>query len=213
MRHQLFRRRSLGRGAGLAVLLAGIAAPSALASSTPLDTSMCTAPVLSQPFLSWQDTNWYALASGQSANRFDGAGWVLSGGAKIAPTTLANGATASVLDLPSGSQAVSPTICLTSDYPTARMMVRNLSGSNGGNVSFSVSYAGTSSALTPEQTGNFKTTASQGVGGDWMLSAPVALQPGTVSGWQPMRIVLTPNGAKKSDFQIYNLYVDPRMHG
>lgn len=213
MGHQLFRRRSLCRGAGLAVLLAGIAASPALADSTPLDTSMCTAPALSQPFLSWQDVSWYALAPGQSADNFNGAGWALTGGARIAPATLANGATASVLELPSGSQAVSPTTCLTSDYPTARMMVRNLSGSNGGNISFSVSYAGTSSALTPQQTGTFKTTGSQGVSGSWMLAAPVDLEPAAVPGWQPMRIVLTPDGAKKSDFQIYNLYVDPRMRG
>ena len=44
-------------------------------------------------------------------------------------------------------------------------------------------------------------------------SAPVDLQPSAVPGWQPMRIVLTPSGAKKSEFQIYNLYVDPRMRG
>ena len=213
MGHQLFRRRSLGHGAGLAVLLTAIAASPAPASSTSLDTSMCAAPALSQPFLSWQDMNRYALPAGQSANKFDGTGWVLSGGARVVSTTLANGTTATVLDLPSGSQAVSATICLASDYPTARMMVRNLSGSNGGNVSFSVSYAGTPSALAPDQTGKFKTTSSQGVSGDWMLSASVALQPAAVPGWQPMRIVLTPNGSQKSDFQIYNLYVDPRMRG
>ena len=175
---------------------------------------MCSAPALSQPFLSWQDTNWYALAAGQSANNFNGTGWVLSGGARIVPTALANGTTGSVLDLPSGSQAVSPTICLTSDYPTARMMVRNLSGSNGGNVTFSVSYAGTSSASAPLKTGTFKTTGNQGVSGNWLLSQPADLQPSaTVSGWQPMQIVLAPSGPKKSEFQICNLYVDPRMRG
>ena len=205
----LFTRGALSLGTAVATL--AVAAVPAQAATTSVDTSMCTAPVLSQPFLSWQDTNWYALAPGQSTGNFNGAGWKLSGGAKIVKTTLADGTTGSVLDLPSGSQAVSPTICLTSAYPTARMMVSNLSGSNGGNVGFAVSYAGTSSAVTPLQTGTFKTTGSQGVAGGWLLSAPSQLQPSTVSGWQPMQVVLTPNGPKKSEFQIYNFYVDPRM--
>src|ERR1035438_7703870 len=62
---------------------------------TSVDTSMCTTPVFSQPFLSWQDTNSYTLVSGQSADNFSGAGWVLSGGASLVTTTLADGRTGS----------------------------------------------------------------------------------------------------------------------
>ena len=204
MNHRLFRRLGLG------VVVAALGAGPAQAATTSVDTSMCTTPAFSQPFRSWGDTNSYALASGQSAGNFNGAGWVLSGGAKIVKTTLADGTTGSVLDLPGGSQAVSPTICVATNYPEARMMVSNLSGSNGGNVGFSVSYAGTSSAATPQQTGTFKTTGNEGVGGGWLLSQPAALQPGSSPGWQPMRITLTPSGPKKADFRIYNLYVDPR---
>jgi hypothetical protein len=181
------------------------------AAATPVDTSMCSTPALFQPFLSWQDTNWYALAPGESADQFSGAGWVLSGGAKIVTTTLADGTTNSVLDLPGGSQAVSPTICLTSAYPEARMMVNDVTGSNGGNVAFSVSYAGTASATTPTQTGTFKTTGNQGVSGDWALTDPVNLAPSATPGWQPMQVTLAPSGTKKADFRIYNLYLDPRM--
>ena len=36
------------------------------------------------------------------------------------------------------------------------------------------------------------------------------MQPFNVAGWQPVQITLIPGG-KTSDFQIYNLYVDPRM--
>jgi hypothetical protein len=211
MNHCLVCRLGLGLAiAAVAAAPAQAKTASVQAATTPVDTSMCTAPALSQPFLSWQDTNWYALAAGQAVDNFNGAGWTLSGGAKIVATTLADGTTGSVLDLPSGSQAISPTICLTSDYPSARMMVRNLSGSNGGNVSFSVSYAGTTSANSPLQTGTFKTTGNQGVGGGWELSDPVALEPSTNSGWQPMQITLTPSGPAKASFEVYNLYVDPR---
>ncbi len=167
MNHCLVRRLGLG------LAIAAVAAAPAQAKTTatqkptgPVDTSMCTAPTLTQPFLSWQDTNWYALAPGQSANSFTGTGWVLSGGAKIVTMKLANGTTGSALDLPAGSQAVSPTVCLTSAYPNARMMVSNLSGSNGGKVGFSVSYAGTSSATNPVQTGTFKTTGNRASAAD-----------------------------------------------
>jgi hypothetical protein len=204
MNHRHFRRLGLG------VVIAALGAAPAQAATTPVDTSMCTTPVFSQPFLSWRDTNSYTLVSGQSADNFSGAGWVLSGGASLVTTTLADGTTGSVLDLPTGSQAVSPTICVASDYPDARMMVSNLSGSNGGEMDFAVSYAGTSSATTPQQTGTFKTTSNQGVSGNWLLSAPADMQPGSAPGWQPMQITLTPSGPKKTDFQIYNLYVDPR---
>jgi hypothetical protein len=209
MNHCLLRRLGLGLAiAAAAAAPAQAKSASSQTPSTPVDTSTCTAPTLTQPFLSWQDSNWYALAAGQTVDSFNGAGWVLSGGAKIVTTTLADGATGSVLDLPSGSKAVSPTICLTSDYPSARMMVSNLSGSNGATVDFSVSYAGTSSATSPLQTGTFKTTGYEGVSGGWERSDPVALQPSSSPGWQPMQITLTPSGPK--NFEVYNLYVDPR---
>ena len=85
-------------------------------------------------------------------------------------------------------------------------MVRNVSGSNGGGVGFSVSYAGTSSHTDPVQTGTFKTTGSRAQR-DWALSDPANLDPSTTLGWQLMQITLTANGPK--EFQLYNLYNDP----
>jgi hypothetical protein len=204
MKHRVVRRLGLG------VVFAALGAAPAQAATRSVDTSMCTTPVLSQPFLAWGDTTSFALVSGQSANSFNGAGWSLSGGAKIVTTTLADGTTGSVLDLPSGSNAVSPTVCVASNYPYARMMVSNVSGSNGGKVGFGVSYAGTATAADPQQTGTFKTTGNQGVSGGWLLSQPADLQPASAPGWQPMHITLSPSGSKKADFHIYKLYVDPR---
>lgn len=211
MTHRLVRR------VGIRVAVAAIGAtPVAAALATPAhaaanssNTPSCTDPVLSQPFLAWGDDNWYALAPGESPDDFYGAGWTLTGGAHIATTTLEDGTTGSVLDLPRGSKAVSPTICLTSAYPTARMMIRAASGSNGGRVGFSVSYAGTSTADAPLQTGTFKTTGSPGAAAGWMLSDPANLDPSSAPGWQLMRITLSAGGPK--GFQVYNLYNDPRM--
>lgn len=211
--------RSIGIGAAVAAFgavpgqavaqnAAGTAATSGSAA-TSVDTASCANPLLTQPFLAWGDSNWYAPAPGETADAFGGAGWTLTGGAKIVTTTLTDGTTGSVLDLPRGSKAVSPTVCLTSAYPTARMMIRNVSGSNGGGVGFSVSYAGTSTANSPLQTGTFKTTGSSGVAGHWFLSAPADLDPSASAGWQLMQITLTADGPK--EFQAYNLYLDPMM--
>ena len=211
MKQYLFR--SIGIGAAVAafgaVPASAVAQSAASTATTSSATTACTNPLLTQPFLAWGDSHWYALAPGEAADAFAGTGWTLTGGARIVTTTLQDGTTGSVLDLPRGSKAVSPTVCLTSAYPTARMMIRNVSGSNGGSVGFSVSYAGTSTANAPLQTGTFKTTGAAGGAGDWFLSDPADLDPSTTSGWQLMQVTLTADGPK--ELQVYNLYLDPAM--
>ncbi len=157
----------------------------------------------SQAFSWAKDKNWYSLIPGQSVDNFDGAGWTLSGGASVTETTLSDGATASVLDLPSGSKAVSPEVCVTRDFPRARMMVRNVKGSEG--VFFYVSYLGTSTWANPKNTGQV-----HGSGSVWTAANPINLQPYGVADWQTARFTFKPGG-KSSRFQLYNVYVDPRM--
>jgi hypothetical protein len=158
---------------------------------------------MSQPFLSAGDGNWYMLAPGQTTDSFDGSGWTLTGGAAVVNAPLQSGQTGSVLDLPSGSTAVSPPVCVTADYPTARVLVRGVLGYQG--VNMYVSYAGTRTASQPRITGQL-----HGTGTSWTLSNPVNVAPGTAPGWQLVRFTLVPQG-QASNFQIYDFYVDPRM--
>jgi hypothetical protein len=197
-------RRTAALGGLFAVVLAALAAAPALAASsgTPLATPACPAPQLSQPLLWAGDAHWYTLMPGEATDSFTGAGWTLTGGASIITTTLAGGQTGTVLDLPSGSQAISPTICVASDYATGRTMVRNVVGAEG--VAFSVSYVGTRTATAPQNTGDV-----HGSHNAWTLSNPVNLHPANGSAWQYVKFTFTPAG-KTSDFQIYNFYVDPR---
>lgn len=181
-------------------LLAAIAAVPAQAA---VDTSGCETPEYVQAFQFVNDNNWYTLLPGESPGSFGGEGWQLSGGAQVVTTTLANGSSSQVLDLPSGSKAVSPVICVTSEYPTARAMVRNVKGSEG--VFFYVEYEGTNTWGRPKNTGQV-----HGSGTAWTPVTPVNMQPYKTPGWQPMRITLVPGG-KTSDFQMYDLYVDPRL--
>jgi hypothetical protein len=209
------RTRAFGLSGVLAVLCSGFVATPAFAGTpgppTPLrsagvtsvDTSACTDPTLGQPFASARDNNWYTLVPGQSPGSFNGNGWTLSGGARVVPTTLGNGQTGSVLDLPSGSSAVSPSICVSSAFPTARTLVRNVVGGEG--VQFYVSYEGTNTWQNPKNTGQF-----HGQQTSWTLSDPINLQPSSQSGWQIVRFAFVPGG-KNSDFQLYDFYVDPRM--
>ena len=148
MKYAVLARRAACMAVGIAALAAGSAQA---ATTTSIDTSACANPLLTQPFLSAHDSNWYTLIPGQTPGNFDGTGWQLSGGARIITTQLADGSTISVLDLPSGSKAVSPTMCVTSSYPTARTMVRDAKGSE--DVFVYVSYEGTSTWTNPKNTG------------------------------------------------------------
>ena len=218
MMQYLLKRGS--RAAGLAGLVAAVLAtvavhPAPAAADTtiiptgstgvpPTDTSACMNPTLSQTFLTTKDRNWYTLAPGQSPDGFTGAGWTLARGAQIVNTQLQNGQPGSVLDLPSGAVAISPPMCVTSDYPTARTLVRNVVGGEG--VQFYVSYAGTHTWEQPQNTGQV-----HGQQNKWTISNPVNVQPDhKTAGWQIVRFAFVAGG-NSSDFQVYNFYVDPRM--
>jgi len=196
------------RAAGLAVLIASVAggsAQAATAANTSIDTSWCATPLVSQPFISLHDSSWYTLMPGETTDGFTGAGWQLSGGAKLITTTLADGSVGTVLNMPSGSTAVSPPICVNSAFPTARTLVRDVVGAEG--VFFYVGYEGTNTWTNPRNTGQV-----HGQHTAWTLSDPVNVQPSNTPGWQPVRFTLKAGG-NASDFQIYDLWVDPRCFG
>jgi hypothetical protein len=187
---------------GLAGLTATVAAGTAhAATTTPVDTSWCATPTLSQPFGSVGDNGWYTLIPGETADSFNGTGWQLSGGAQIITVTLADGSLGQVLDLPSGSKAVSPPMCVESNYPTARTIVRDVKGSEG--VFFYVGYEGTNTWGNPRNTGQV-----HGQHTNWTVSDSVNVQPSNAAGWQPVQFTLEAGG-KTSDFQVYDFYVDP----
>lgn len=203
-------KRPVKKGISAAVALVAVGAAllavagPAMAGQLPpgmaaLDTSACTDPTLSQPFTSFKDSNYYMLMPGESVDNFDGGGWTLNDGAQIVQTTLADGTTGDVLDLPPGSSAISPVICVTSAYPTARTMVLGDMG-----VQFAVSYEGTDTWTHPKNTGQL-----HGNKNGWKLSDNLNLQPQNSDSWQLMRVQLTPPNKGANDTQVYNFYVDP----
>ncbi len=166
-------------------------------------TAGCTSPALTEPFTSFGDANEYALVPGESADSFTGSGWTLLGGASITTTMLDDGTSASVLDLPDGSIAVSPAACVTSSYTSARMMVRNLASSAG--ASMYVSYLSATPSLT-----SVGAIAGAGTSTTWSPSSIVSIDPTSATGWQLVWFTFSGSGGR-GDSQLYDLYVDPRM--
>jgi hypothetical protein len=192
-------RRALG-ALCVAATATGIAAAPALAD-TAADPA-CTTPALSTPFTAFGDSRLYTLAPGGTFDDPD-AGWGLSGGASIVQTTQPDGTVAGVLDLPSKGRAVSPVVCITPDFPTARLWVRNLVGSEG--VFFYVSYNVNGIWTSPKNTGQFHGDKSV-----WTLSNPMNVQPLSLVGWQRVRFTFVAGG-NTSRFQVNDFWIDPRM--
>ena len=193
-----------------AVLAATVLASSASAALLQLraNTTSCTYPALTQPFLAVGDANWYTLAPGQTVDSFNGSGWTLRNGATVASAKVASGKPGSVLHLPSGAQAVSPPMCVDETFPTARMMIRSVKGA--GSVDVSATYEGISLLGIPVSLARYGGAVRGATA--WSPSDSVNVSPDDRNGWQVVRFTFTARGTG-SQSQIYNYYVDPRMKG
>ena len=102
--------------------LAIVSLPAASAQAAVIANSACNSAALTEPFLSWGDTNSYELVPG---GNFEGSlsGWTLSGGAHTAPASAPVGP--SSLSLPAGASVQTPLICVNAAYPTFRFFGRN----------------------------------------------------------------------------------------
>jgi hypothetical protein len=199
MKKFLFSRSLIGLGAVIGTFAV---LPLGVASADTQPSSACAGEQFSQPFLAFGDSNFYAPVPGESADSFDGAGWTLSGGASIVTTTLADGSQGHVLDLPAGSSAVSPAMCVSTGYPFGRMMTQVVGGANGPSlVTLGISGVGGN--------GQSRQLPVSGNSSTWGLSQVVPVAPGN-PGTQQVTFTFTaaPNS---TELQVYNLYVDPRM--
>lgn len=202
-------KRRLSWTAGACVAVLGLAASPALAKKSAAvaaateTPATCEGQVFSQPFLAYGDSAFYTLVPGgefKSASE----GWTLSGGASVISATLPEGGTGGALNLPSGAKAESPPMCVTLAYPTAKAWVDGAKGSKGVNVF--VSYAGTASAITPQEVVTIKAKH-----GTWTLGK-FAVEPslaGTEDAPREVRFIF--EGGSKGATELYDVYVDPRM--
>ncbi len=215
--------RKLCLAAGLATILLCLMAASALAA-TPAppppeakveppklpppnvnsELAVCAGQAFSQPFEALHDDGYYTLVEGSEFDE-SAEGWQLTGGAQIVADGPV-GSSGHSLDLPAGAEAISPSVCVTLQYPTARVWVRNVVG--GGGLAVSLAYAGTKTEEQPQNVGQV-----HGQGNDWTLATPFNLQPqiaGPLEAVRHVRIHFTATG-QGNDYRIFGLYVDPRM--
>jgi len=187
------------------VAVCGLTAGAASAASTTV-AATCPGQTFSQVFAPFGDTNLYTLVPGGEFNS-PSEGWTLYNGARIISSARPNGSIGGVLDLPSGSMAVSPGVCVTLQYPSARVWVRDVKGSEG--VSVSVAYPGTRLTVTsPQNVGQVRSPQTS-----WALPNAFNVQPqiaGMTEGTREAKFVFTASG-RCTEVQLSGLYVDPRM--
>jgi hypothetical protein len=117
-------------GMAAAAASAVLAAPASAGVLTKSATD-CDAPAISHPFAQWgDDASYKPVADGGFEGGADG--WTLRGGAKVVDgneTYKVSGADdSSSLELPAGSSATSPTVCVGLKEPTLRFFARKNSG-------------------------------------------------------------------------------------
>jgi hypothetical protein len=183
-------------------LLSTLGSPSALAAGG----STCEGQIFTQAFALFGDSNWYLLTPGSQFSS-GGEGWQLSGGAQIVESIRPYGLRGDVLELPEGAEAVSPPVCVDMNYETAKTWLRRTDGS--GAVKVSVSYAGTRSETKPVKVASIHTS-----GAGWAAEA-FQVEPGLVAGEpeeaREVRFVFEAHNGQATDYQMYGVYVDPRM--
>jgi hypothetical protein len=170
------------------------------------ELAVCPGQAFAQPFEALKDSNYYTLVEGSQFNGPE-EGWELQNGASIVGGTRPDGSEGGVLDLPSGAYAISPVVCVTLQYPTARAWVQNVEG--GGGVTVGVYYPGVKTSATGQPVGQLNAKKN----GGWELSSPFNVKPqlaGSEEGTREVRFIFA-NLAKGSDFHVSGLYVDPRM--
>ena len=161
----------------------------------------CALPASTQALIAYGDTDSYFLAPGGSFED-DNADWYLAGGAQLTQAIGGDGTESGVLALPSGGQAVSPVLCVTSEFPHARIFARSLTGE--GEILFGVSYYGRHGWSKFTQTGHIHAKDDT-----WGLSDLLRLDPARKNGWQQMRLAVY-GGGTGNVFQLDNLWLDPR---
>ena len=184
------------------------------ADTTSESRATCLAPLIEQPFLSFDDERDYVLAPGGSFEDSSLAGWSLEGGAGVVagnePFNLRGLSDDNSLVLPAGASATSPTMCVDLNWPTLRF-VANQTGEKDAELKVEVLYPEADAKhATWHGAKKFKAKRRDG----WRLTEDVKLSPdrgGKFAGGRPVALRFT-NTSDQGSWQIDNVYVDPRCH-
>jgi hypothetical protein len=184
------------------------------ADTTSESRATCVAPLIEQPFFSFEDERDYVLVPGGSFEDSSLAGWSLEGGAGVAagnePFNLRGLSDNNSLVLPAGASATSPTMCVDLTWPTLRF-VASQTGEKDAELKVEVLYPEAEEKhATWHGAKKFKAKHKDG----WRPTEDVKLSPdrgGKFAGGRPVALRFT-NTSDQGSWQIDNVYVDPRCH-
>ena len=180
-------------------------------------TETCRHPLVENPFTFLGDVFDYVLAPDGSFEGAEGDGWLLDGGAApIAgndPFPIhADGPDATILNLPSGSSAVSAPMCVDLNYPHFRVVVRQLANEKGrfkGRLRVDTMYPNSNN---PQWR---KVDVIRPQDGEWVVSDFLDLEPergGSAPGGRQVSLRFSvQGGGDDGEFEIDDVYVDPRF--
>jgi hypothetical protein len=182
------------------------------ADTTSESRATCVAPLIEQPFLSFDDERDYVLAPGGSFEDSSLAGWSLEGGAGVVagnePFNVRGLSDNNSLVLPAGASATSPTMCVDLHWPTLRFVARQ-TGEKDAELEVEVLYPEADEKHAAwHGAKKFKAKRRDG----WRLTEDVKLSPdrgGKFAGGRPVALRFT-NTSDQGSWQIDNVYVDPR---
>jgi hypothetical protein len=182
------------------------------ADTTSESRATCVAPLIEQPFLSFDDERDYVLAPGGSFEDSSLAGWSLEGGAGVVagnePFNVRGLSDSNSLVLPAGASATSPTMCVDLHWPTLRFIARQ-KGEKDAELEVEVLYPEADEKhATWHGAKKFKAKRKDG----WRPTEDVKLSPdrgGKFAGGRPVALRFT-NTSDQGSWQIDNVYVDPR---
>jgi hypothetical protein len=181
--------------AALSIGILGATAPAANAGLLVDTAPTCDGQVLSQPFKSYGDSNYYTPVPGGSFADSAPAGWQLNG------ARVQNGA----LTLPAGSSATSPTVCAGLEHPTMRFFAKSAGLLPLGSVSV---LAETSLGLTVElPLGLISPGSSWHATPQYMVLAN--LLPLLPNNYTPLAFRFR---AVTGTWSVDDVYLDPRKH-
>jgi hypothetical protein len=188
-------------------LFLAMAAVLVAAAFSAASAQACTYSGAEQVFSPWGDSSSYVLAP-DGGFEAGGSGWSLSGGAVAVDGNesffLNDPSDAKSLSLPAGSSAVSPSICMSLDTPTFRLLARNTGDPT--------SYLRVEATYTLLGLVRTKTLSTVKAGSSWAPSQQMStvLTLSTVVGTlipSAIKIRITPVGS--GNWQVDDLYVDP----
>jgi hypothetical protein len=168
----------------------------------------CEGTELEQPFLSWSDKSFYGLApGGDFESGLDG--WQLSGDAATVlggnPLRVASAITA--LELPAGSSATTPPICVTKHSPSARVFAQTTAvDRKRGALAIEVLYLNRDGSVR-----KVKKSGSIGSQLEWNPTRKFSLAQGQFRKRHPyISLRFTP--VQGSSWKIDDVFVDPRRY-